>query len=243
MPPTNSLLVVSAHAADFVWRAGGYVALHAKRGHPVTVVCLSYGERGESARLWRQGKSLTEVKAIRHAEAVKAAKVLGAELETFDAGDYPLNVTPDIVDRLARVYRRVMPSIVITHGANDPYNYDHATAHRTALEARVIAQAAGFDPGQEVLGAPPVFCFEPTQSEASDFVPDVLVDISEVWETKLEAMHAMEGQQHLWEYFTWMAQRRGYQAARNAGPNLGLTSARMAEAYERAYPQVTAELA
>ncbi|MGH8943982.1 MAG: PIG-L deacetylase family protein, partial [Acidimicrobiia bacterium] len=51
----ESLLVISAHVGDFVWRAGGAIALYSNRGHDVTVVCLAYGERGESARYWRQG--------------------------------------------------------------------------------------------------------------------------------------------------------------------------------------------
>jgi LmbE family N-acetylglucosaminyl deacetylase len=38
------MLVVSAHAADFVWRAGGAIALAAARGHRVTVLCLTYGD-------------------------------------------------------------------------------------------------------------------------------------------------------------------------------------------------------
>ena len=46
---TPSMLVVSAHAADFVWRAGGAIAVHAQKGYFVKVVCLSFGERGESA--------------------------------------------------------------------------------------------------------------------------------------------------------------------------------------------------
>jgi 4-oxalomesaconate hydratase len=48
--PWKTALVISAHAADFVWRCGGAIALHQKRGYDVTVVCLSYGERGESAQ-------------------------------------------------------------------------------------------------------------------------------------------------------------------------------------------------
>ena len=43
-----TVLVFSAHAADFVWRAGGAIALYASRGHRVRILCLSYGERGES---------------------------------------------------------------------------------------------------------------------------------------------------------------------------------------------------
>jgi len=62
----KTALVVSAHSADFVWRAGGAIALHAAAGWDITVVCLSYGERGESAKLWRKpGMTLEKVKAER----------------------------------------------------------------------------------------------------------------------------------------------------------------------------------
>ena len=43
----GALLVVSAHAGDFVWRSGGAIALAAERGQRAKVVCLSYGERGQ----------------------------------------------------------------------------------------------------------------------------------------------------------------------------------------------------
>ena len=54
MPDTPSILVFSAHAADFVWRAGGAIALYAARGYRVRILCLSYGERGESQGAWKQ---------------------------------------------------------------------------------------------------------------------------------------------------------------------------------------------
>ena len=70
MAAVKTALVVSAHSADFVWRCGGAIALHQKLGYEVTVVCLSYGERGESAKLWKQeGMSLEKVKASRRKEA------------------------------------------------------------------------------------------------------------------------------------------------------------------------------
>ena len=239
----ESVLVVSAHAADFVWRAGGAMALYASRGHPVTLVCLSYGERGESARYWRQGMELNEIKAARHEEAAKAAAVLGAELVAFDVGDYPIVETPELRERLARVYRQVRPTVVLTHTTEDPWNFDHATASRLAKEARIMAQAPGFEPGTDVIGAPPVFMFEPHQSEYCGFMPDVLLDITEVWDKKLAAMECMEGQEHLWSYYTDVAKRRGVQAKRNSGPNLGLTTDTMGEAYQRVFPQVATELA
>ena len=54
MSDPRTALVISAHSADFVWRCGGAIALHQELGYAVTVVCLSYGERGESAKLWKQ---------------------------------------------------------------------------------------------------------------------------------------------------------------------------------------------
>ena len=58
MANQDSALVISAQAADFVWRCGGAIALHQAQGVDVTVVCLSFGEKGESARLWNEGKTL-----------------------------------------------------------------------------------------------------------------------------------------------------------------------------------------
>ncbi|WP_130651138.1 PIG-L deacetylase family protein [Egicoccus halophilus] len=237
------MLVISAHAADFVWRAGGAMALYASRGHRVTLVCLSYGERGESARLWRQGLDLEQVKRVRHDEAAAAAAKLGAELHTLDVGDYPIVETPELLDRLVGLYRGVQPSLVLTHTESDPWNTDHALTHHLAMKARIIAQAPGYDPSGEVIGAPPVFLFEPHQTEYCGFQPNVLLDITDVWETKYEAMQCMGGQQHLWEYYTDVGKRRGVQAKRNSGPNLGLVTDARAEAFMRVYPQVADELA
>src|SRR5699024_6851217 len=89
-------LVVSAHSADFVWRAGGAIALYASRGWDMHIVCLSFGERGESAKLWRQGDmTMEKVKSARREESRRAADTLGAcTVHFLDVGDYPMRV-PD----------------------------------------------------------------------------------------------------------------------------------------------------
>ena len=239
---TGPVLVISAHAGDFVWRAGGAMALAASRGDPVTVLCLSFGERGESARAWLDGKKLDEIKAIRRDEAAEAADVLGAKIEFLDAGDYPLRESPEVVDDIVRCYRTVEPTVVITHPLSDPYNPDHPAAGRMALQARVLAQAIGYDAPGEPLGAPPVFLFEPHQPEMCDFKPEVLLDVTEVFSVKRRAMECLAAQQHMWDYYTELARRRGVQLRRNAGRNLGLKHDTMAEAFMRVYPQVTETL-
>src|SRR6187551_1132265 len=107
MPQTaKTALVVSAHSADFVWRAGGAIALHAERGYHVRVICLSFGERGESAKLWRQpGMTLSRVKEDRKREAQDAADILGCELVCLDVGDYPMRTSDDVLYTLVDHFR------------------------------------------------------------------------------------------------------------------------------------------
>ncbi|MDW5325326.1 PIG-L deacetylase family protein [Plantactinospora sp. KLBMP9567] len=233
------ILVVSAHAADFVWRAGGAIALGASRGQQVHVLCLTFGEKGESQGLWKQpGMTLERVKEARRDEAGRAAKVLGAEIEFLDAGDYPLRATDALYDSVVATIRRVNPAVIITHPTKDPYNLDHALTHEIVLRARMVAQAAGHDRDSRPIGAPNVLQFEPHQPEQCGFVPNLLLDISPVFERKVEAMRIMGAQGHLVAYYTDLGVRRGVQAVRNGGDR----SITHAEAYQRVFPVVGGEL-
>jgi 4-oxalomesaconate hydratase len=232
----DTVLVVSAHAADFVWRAGGAIALYHSIGARVRVLCLAYGERGESQKLWRQPQmDISTVKRVRQEEAAKAAGVLGAEIRFFDCGDYPLQPTDQLIDDLVQEFRASQPTVVLIHSLSDPYNGDHPEAARLALNSRVYAQALGYPSSSKALGAPPVFCFEPHQPEMCEFKPQVLLDITAVFDRKRKAMECMDAQEHLWEYYTQLALRRGTQAVRNSGRK----EIKYAEAYQRIYPQVT----
>ncbi|WP_277988347.1 PIG-L deacetylase family protein [Salipiger thiooxidans] len=153
MTATPTALVISAHAADFVWRCGGAIALHAAKGYDVTVPCHSFGERGESARLWREGKTLHQVKDIRRAEAEKASGALGVqELVCLDMGDYPLEFTAENKARIVEVIRKVQPDFMLSHSRYDPHNTDHMNTTQAVLECRMIAQAWGHNRGEKVLG-------------------------------------------------------------------------------------------
>lgn len=235
----KTVLVISAHAADFVWRAGGAIALYHERGYRVRILCLSFGERGESERLWKDpAMTLDRVKAARQVESERAAEILGAEIRFFDSGDYPLKVSDETIHEMVLEFRQSQPEFILTHSTNDPYNSDHPEAMQITLRTRIFAQAAGYPSKEKKLGAPPVFMFEPHQPEQCEFKPQVLLDITPVFERKRKAMEAMEAQEHLWEYYTDLAKRRGTQAVRNSGRK----EIKYAEAYQRVYPQVTAEL-
>lgn len=234
----KTALVVSAHSADFVWRCGGAIALYAGRGYKVLVVCLSFGERGESGKLWKRGgMTLEQVKDARRAEAAEAAAILGGEAIFFDLGDYPLRVDEEALYRLVDIYREQRPEFVLSHSLEDPYNFDHPLASRVAQEARIIAQAHGHNPQQGAIGTPGVFLFEPHQPEQCNWKPQVFLDITEVFETKRRAFETMAAQEHLWDYYTRVALQRGVQAKRNSGKDVTY-----AEAYQRIFPLVTEHL-
>jgi 4-oxalomesaconate hydratase len=234
MTERKTALVISAHSADFVWRAGGAIALHAELGYHVRVICLSFGERGESAKLWRQnGMTLERVKSERQREALAAADILGCETVFLDVGDYPLRASDEVLFTLVEHFRELRPSFVLTHSLTDPYNFDHPQAARLAQEARIVAQAHGHNPPEAVLGAPQVYLFEPHQPEQCNWRPDAFIDIGAVWERKRSAFECMAAQEHLWDYYTRVALQRGNQAARNSGRKITY-----GEAYQRVFPQV-----
>jgi len=235
----RTALVISAHSADFVWRAGGAIALYAERGWDVTVVCLSFGERGESAKLWREtGMTIEKVKSNRQEEATRAAEILGAKVIFLDVGDYPMRIPDSILYELAALYRKIRPEFVLTHSLKDPYNFDHPLVSHAAQEARIVAQAHGHEPDRPVIGAPPLFLFEPHQPEQCDWRPQLLLDITSVWTRKYEAFKTMKAQEHLWHYYERVALQRGAQASRNSNKTI-----KYGEAYQRLFPQVTEELA
>ncbi len=233
-------LVITAHPGDFVWRAGGAIALHAKRGYRVKILCLSYGERGESQFAWKKaGISMADVKAQRRQEAEAAAHMLGAEIEFFDAGDYPLRTTPAMLERTIDVFHELNSSFVLTHALEDPYNVDHPEATRFAQEARIIAQAAGHKPDpSRTYAAPPVFLFEPHQPEQCNFKPNVILNIDEVWDVKRKAFEILAAQKHLWAYYERVALNRGMQGGRNSGKAMTY-----GEAYQRLFPEALEVLA
>ena len=240
MSTEKSGLVVTAHPGDFVWRAGGAIALHTQKGYRMKIACLSFGERGESQWAWKKaGISMEEVKAGRRAEAEAAAHLLGAEIEFFDAGDYPLRPTEAILDRLIDIYREVKPAFVLTHALEDPYNFDHPVAAHLAQEARIVAQSAGHKPDPaRSYAAPPVFLFEPHQPEQCNYKPNVILNIDAVWETKRKAFEILAAQKHLWDYYTRVALNRGVQGGRNTGRPMTY-----GEAYQRLFPEALEVLA
>jgi 4-oxalomesaconate hydratase len=233
------LLVIGAHSADFVWRAGGAIAVCTAAGGQAQVVALSYGERGESGELWKEpGQTLQNVKRIRHAEAEAAAAHLGASFRALDLGDYPLQIDADALLAIADVIREFAPDVLITHTDTDPFNPDHPVAYAAVDRARSLAAGAGVPSAFGTIRPPALFLFEPHQPELCNFRPTTFVDITAVIEQKEAAMTEMKAQAYLQTYYRERADHRGNHARRASGDQ----SVRQAEAFQRMIPQVVSAL-
>ena len=235
MGDQRTMLVVSAHSADFVWRAAGAIATFVERGGRAHVVSLSFGERGESGELWKEaGQTEERVKQIRRAEAEQAAAALGADFSSLDLGDYPLVIDREAIDRLTAVIRDVAPQVIVTHASRDPFNPDHGVAHEATIQARVFASGAGVASAFETVPPSELLSFEPHQPELCGFVPTTFVDITAVWEKKVAAMEAMGAQSYLRQYYSERAGHRANHARRISGRS----AIRYAEAFQRELPAV-----
>jgi 4-oxalomesaconate hydratase len=235
----RKLLVIGAHSADFVWRAGGAIAVTTTGGGSALVLALSYGERGESGELWKEpGQTVERVKEVRRGEAERAAAALGAQFECLDLGDYPLDIDKAALVTIADRIREFAPDVLVTHTDRDPFNPDHATAFFAVERARALAAGAGVPSAFETVRPPELLLFEPHQPEICNFVPTTFVDITPVMEQKLAAMAEMKAQSYLQTYYAQRAEQRGNHARRSSGDK----AIRHAEAFQRVTPQVTSAL-
>ncbi len=236
---SKKLLVVGAHSADFLWRSAGTIAVTTSRGGDALVLALSYGERGESGELWKQSdQTIENVKRIRHVQAEQAASIVGARFECLDLGDYPLRMDDGAMDKLIEVMRREVPDIILTHTAVDPFNPDHPVAYQAVQQARLLVSGAGVASAFARINPPDWYLFEPHQPELSEFYPDTFIDITPVFQQKVEAMSVMGAQSYLKDYYTELASRRGNHARRISGRQ----EVRYAEALQRMVPLVISEL-
>lgn len=237
----KKMLVISAHAADYVWRSGGTIAKYVKQGAEVHVVVLSFGVRGESNDLWKQeGATEASVKEIRKGETMAAAEILGVKnIEFWDWVDYPMEFTKERDERLAKKIREVRPDIILSHDKNDVLNPDHNAVSEAVWRCSIMANSAGVRmEGLPATKQMKIYGFEPHQTEISGFVPSTFIDITDGYDEKIAAMKCFKAQSHLIEYYTQRAFLRGNHARRLSGNQ----QYKYAESFANFYPWVVEEL-
>jgi LmbE family N-acetylglucosaminyl deacetylase len=152
--PDLTLLAVHAHPDDESNGTGGTLARYAAEGVRTVLVTCTNGEFGDAPggiKPGEPGHDPEEVARIRLAELRRAADALGIRhTETLgyrDSGmkDWPQNEDPDaflhqpvedVAARVAALYEKFEPQVVVTYFDNAGYNHpDHLHAHSVAQAA------------------------------------------------------------------------------------------------------------
>ena len=172
------LLVLGAHPDDAEVHVGGLLALAADCGLAAAILDLTAGDLGT------RGTPET-----RRAEAQSAARILGVQRIVLDFPDGRFTEDEAFRVRLMAEFRRLRPKVLILPAPEDRHP-DHRRAHRLGREAAYYAGLRNYPcPG------------EPWRPEALAWVggeqpgaPDLLVDVSAVWERRMAAFDAFGSQ-------------------------------------------------
>jgi N-acetyl-1-D-myo-inositol-2-amino-2-deoxy-alpha-D-glucopyranoside deacetylase len=162
--PTRRLLLVHAHPDDESINNGATMARYAAEGARVTLVTCTLGERGEVIPPELRHLTGAALGVHRRGELAEAMRALGVEDHRLlgGAGRYqdsgmmglPDNDDPgcfwqadldEAAGRLAEIVLEVRPHVLVTYDDHGGYGHpDHIQAHRVAMRAAGLADAAGW---------------------------------------------------------------------------------------------------
>ena len=222
------ILAIHAHPDDIEIQVAGTLLQLKQRGCDIVIATMTPGDKGSAEHTAEQ------IAAIRRNEAKAAADILGAEYVCLEFRDLEIDVSDSSRKRVTEAVRRARPDLVITAPPVD-YMTDHEHTSRLVRDACFCASVPNYkthqwDPAPVTGAIPHLYYCDPIEGVDwyGNSVPyDVIVDVSDELETKLEmlACHASQRkwlrQQHGEDEYLDSARRWG--AAR--GSDVGYGSA------------------
>ncbi len=178
------VLAIGAHPDDIELACGGTVIKLGKQGKRVGIVDLTAGELGT--------RGSPETRAH---EAAEAARILGAAVrENLAIDDGNIENTTDNRSRLIRVIRKYRPDVLLI-----PYSLDRHPDHE---HAHVLCRESWFYAGLERIETEadgvPQRPFRPRAHyqymQWFEFVPSFIVDISNEYDKRMDAVRAFRSQ-------------------------------------------------
>jgi N-acetylglucosamine malate deacetylase 1 len=177
------LLAIAAHRDDVELTCGGTLAKAVRAGHRVGIIDLTQGEMGT------RGDAAT-----RATEAERAAKTLGVAIR-LNAGMRDAHLQNDETSRktVVELIRRTRPSVVIL-----PFpvgrHPDHRVASELGRDACYLAGLAKYEPGKGGETYRPYKLLFALAYREDPVKPTFVVDISDVFETKMQAIRCYSSQ-------------------------------------------------
>jgi N-acetyl-1-D-myo-inositol-2-amino-2-deoxy-alpha-D-glucopyranoside deacetylase len=169
--PGKTLLSVLAHPDDETFGMGGTLALYARKGVSVHLICATRGEVGEVDPEYKE--TIRSAACLRTQELRCAAQILGIEKLHFlnyrDSGmpgsednNHPKALVAQPVDQVANevahLIRQIQPDVVLTFDPIGGYRHpDHIAMHQATVKAFELASDETYKDSE---GLPP---FQPNR--------------------------------------------------------------------------------
>jgi len=180
----ETILILCAHNDDQILGCGGTFAKYAKEGKKVKTIIFSYGENSHPH--FKPGI----IKKTRKKEAEESDKILGGSgikfLSLADAQFKRELKEKNIKEVIAKIIKKEKPSKIFTHN-NGEMHPDHNAVH--SLVKELI--------NERIINCD-VYLFEIwTVLKVKKNLPTMIVDISQTYKTKVNAMKAHRSQYNL----------------------------------------------
>jgi LmbE family N-acetylglucosaminyl deacetylase len=223
--PRKTAIAIGAHPDDIEFFMAGTLVLLRRAGYEIHCLNVADGCCGSVQHDARK------TRAIRRAEARRAAKALGARLHESLCKDLEIIYDLKLLRRLAAVIREIRPGIVLTHSPVD-YMEDHTNTSRlavTAAFARAVPnfrsvpprRAAGDD--VTVYHAMPHSLRDPLRRLMT---PGAFVNISTVRDIKRAALLEHKSQQ------AWLDVSQGMNSLGDAVDEMALMTGRLSRRFK-----------
>jgi LmbE family N-acetylglucosaminyl deacetylase len=187
------LIVVAAHPDDLETMCGGTIALLVQRGVTVFSVNCTLGDIGST----EPAITRAQLAATRLAETEAAGRILGVT-QNFNLLQPDGELVPDLDLRaeIARLFRLTQADTLMTF---DPFwtgqiHPDHRAAGQAALDAYMPAKMPLYRPDQLADEDMQPGRLERIYLFATERDPDIIIDVTAIYTTKLAACLAHQSQ-------------------------------------------------
>ncbi len=189
-----NILAFGAHPDDIEYTAAGTLLKYKQQGHKIFIALATSGNTGSNTI-----PTVEEVAATREAEMLEAAKFYDAEVRFLRFDDERLFDCNETRTAVLDAIRWAQPDVIITHNPDDP-SPDHAELSKM-VSAMMLSlpgklQQSNMAPCEKV---PSLFFME--HGMGVNFLPEVYVDISDVFEIKKQALAKHVSQRAWMEVF------------------------------------------
>jgi len=197
--PTSNpirIIMIGAHPDDCDQDGGGTAALFASMGHAVKFVSVTNGDAGHQS----EGGGMLAMR--RRAEAQEAGRRIGVVYDVLDNHDGELLPSLEVRLQIIRKIREWKADVVIAPRPND-YHPDHRYTGVLVQDAAYMVGVPNVAPDTPPLKKNPVFMyFQDFFQRPNPFRPDVAIDITSVFDKKIDGLDAHQSQ--VYEWLPWI---------------------------------------